>query len=237
MNVWEWVLGALPELREAGHGRLADLLLDLPSSLDGQQAQTEALAREALALARAIGSEWIEIYVRHWDLHRRDLLEDLDVAQQQRRLREDGARVARVAKRLPDPRHELVARLNPLIRIGVRPHRDVLALPRRPPQLGSDDLGRIDLDDDLALEVAAGVEVEVLVGRASEAVDTSMAASAIRVDRPAKRHHRRVGDAVDRRLGVDLVEAHVERLGRVEAADRGRIAVSGQSRRVVHRGC
>ncbi len=46
----------------------------------------------------------------------------------------------------------------------------MLALPRRPPQLGPHDLGRVDLHDDLALEVAAGVEVEVLVRRAREAV-------------------------------------------------------------------
>jgi len=45
----------------------------------------------------------------------------VDVAQQQRRLREDRARVARIPERLPDAGHELVARLDPLIRIGVRP--------------------------------------------------------------------------------------------------------------------
>jgi hypothetical protein len=44
-----------------------------------------------------------------------------------------------------------------LIRIGVRPERDVFALPRGSPQLGAQHLGRVDLDDDLALEVAAGV--------------------------------------------------------------------------------
>jgi len=72
VDVWEWVTSALPELSEAGHGRLADLLIDLPTAaVDGQAAQAEAMAREALALARAIGSEWIEIYVRHWDLQAR----------------------------------------------------------------------------------------------------------------------------------------------------------------------
>jgi hypothetical protein len=35
----------------------------------------------------------------------------------------------------------------------------VVAVPRRPRELGPDQLGRVDLDDDLALEVLAGVEI------------------------------------------------------------------------------
>jgi hypothetical protein len=45
----------------------------------------------------------------------------------------------------------------------------MLAPPGRPRQLDAEHLGRVDLDDDLALEVAVGVEVEVLVGWASKA--------------------------------------------------------------------
>ena len=100
----------------------------------------------------------------------RDLLEQLDVAQQQRRLGQHRAGRARVAHRLPDARHQLVASLDPLVRIGVGAERDVLALPRRAHQLRPGDLRRVDLDDDLALEVPAGVEVEIGVGGASEAV-------------------------------------------------------------------
>jgi hypothetical protein len=51
----------------------------------------------------------------------------------------------------------------------------VVAAPRRPPELGADQLGRVDLDDDLALEVLAGVEVQVCVGGASEAVGLEQA--------------------------------------------------------------
>ena len=64
-------------------------------------------------------------------------------------------------------------------------------LPRRPRQLGPQHLGHVDLDDDLPLEVAPGVEVEVLVGRASEAVVA----------------HDPVGDEVAR-AGRDVVELH-----------------------------
>ncbi len=102
--------------------------------------------------------------------HLRDLPKEVEVAQDERRLREDRAGVACVAQRLPDPAHELVAALDPLVRVRVRPHRDVLALPRRPRQLAPQHLGRVDLDDDLLLEVAPRVQAEVDVGRAGEAV-------------------------------------------------------------------
>ena len=61
-----------------------------------------------------------------------DLAHQIEVAQQQRRLRQHRARVRGVAERLPDAAHELVAALDPLVRVGVRAQRDVLALPRRP---------------------------------------------------------------------------------------------------------
>ena len=117
-----------------------------------------------------------------------DLQQQVLVAQQQRRLREDRARVREVPHRLPDPAHQLVAPLDPLVRVGVRPERDVLARPRRPRQLDPQHLGHVDLDHDLLLEVAAGVEVEVLVRGAREAVKARMTASSIRVDRPPERH-------------------------------------------------
>ena len=101
---------------------------------------------------------------------RGDLPHQVEIAQQQRRLRQDRAGVRRVAQRLPDPAHQLVAALDPLVRVGVRPQRDVLALPRRPRELRPQHLGHVDLDDDLLLEVPPGVEVEVLVRRAREAV-------------------------------------------------------------------
>ena len=39
---------------------------------------------------------------------------------------------AEVAHRLPDPAHQLVAALDPLVRVGVRAERDRLPAPRRP---------------------------------------------------------------------------------------------------------
>ena len=159
--------------------------------------------------------------------HLGDLLHQVEVAQQQRRLRQHRARVRRVAQRLPDAAHELVAPLDPLVRVGVRPHRDVLALPRRPRQLDPQHLGRVDLDDDLLLEVAAGVEVEVGVGRAGEAVVADHAVGdevagaggdVVQAHRHAKRldaHHARLcvrlqRDPLDRALAGDRWVGEVE---------------------------
>ena len=45
----------------------------------------------------------------------------------------------------------------------------MLAFPRRPRELEPQQLGRIDLDDDLALEITVGVKVQVFVRRPGEA--------------------------------------------------------------------
>ena len=147
----------------------------------------------------------------------RDLEHQLEVAQQQRRLRQHRARVRRVAQRLPDAFHQPVAALHPLVGVRVRAQRDVFALPRAPRELGPQHLGRVHLDDDLPLEVAACVEAEIRVCRASETKIACMCASPIRVHRPPERHARRRGHAVERRLRLHLVEAGLECLRRVEA--------------------
>ena len=61
-----------------------------------------------------------------------------------------------------------------------------------------------------------------------QAVDARMAAAAVRVDRPRERHARGRRDAVERGLGADLVEAGVQRLRRVEAADHRVLAEARQ---------
>ena len=55
-----------------------------------------------------------------------------------------------------------------------------------------------------------------------------MAATSIRIDRPAKWHARALGNAVEHRTGADLVETRLERLGSVETPHDGLIAVAGQ---------
>jgi hypothetical protein len=61
-----------------------------------------------------------------------------------------------------------------------------------------------------------------------QAVDTGVAAAPIGVDRPAKRHPRARRHPVEDRAGFDLVEARLQRLGRVEVADHRLVAVARQ---------
>src|SRR5205823_1237186 len=91
---------------------------------------------------------------------------------------------------------------------------------------------QVHLDDDLPLEVLAGVEVEIRVRGTSEAPRTSMCASSVRVDRPAERHPGLLGHLVEGRAAADLVEADVQGLGRVEAADDRLVAVAGEPPRL-----
>lgn len=74
MDIWQWVHDIDPELRRGGHLRLADLLKRLPSAtVDEHHDRVDALAPEALALARAAGLPWVEVFVRHWHLQSRVL--------------------------------------------------------------------------------------------------------------------------------------------------------------------
>lgn len=74
MDIWQWVQDLGPELRKSGHGRLADLIRRIPSeTVDDHHDRVDALAPEALALARAAGLPWVEVFVRHWHLQSRVL--------------------------------------------------------------------------------------------------------------------------------------------------------------------
>ena len=86
-----------------------------------------------------------------------------------------------VGERPDDPGHQPVPSLGALVGIGVRPHRDAVALPPLGGELATQDLGCVHLDDDLGLEVAAGAHVEERVGGPGEAIRTGMGASSIRL--------------------------------------------------------
>ncbi len=72
MDIWAWVYRTEQELREAGHGRLADLMDALPRAvIADDRDEAEAIVPEALGLARALNLPWVEIFVRHWHLQGR----------------------------------------------------------------------------------------------------------------------------------------------------------------------
>src|SRR5262249_52513424 len=121
-------------------------------------------------------------------------------------------------QRLDHRRHQLVFALGPLVRVRVGPEGDQLPLPAWLPQLRREHLWDIDLDDDLTLEVPAGIQVQVGVGVAGGAVNARVPASPERVDRPIERQVV-ARHLVEGGLGSDLVEIDAERLGRVEGPD------------------
>ncbi|WAS93642.1 tetratricopeptide repeat protein [Nannocystis punicea] len=74
MDIWQWVQDIDPELRRGGQQRLADLIRRIPSAtVDDHHDRVDALAPEALALAKASGLPWVEVFVRHWHLQSRVL--------------------------------------------------------------------------------------------------------------------------------------------------------------------
>ncbi|WP_374348646.1 hypothetical protein [Chitinimonas sp.] len=72
MNIWAWVGQLQRDLREAGYGRVADLMDDIPSDTDGNRPQrVDAALPEAIAAARALKNPWLEVFFRHWGLQNR----------------------------------------------------------------------------------------------------------------------------------------------------------------------
>lgn len=72
MELWAWVEDKEEALRKQGEQRLANLVADFPGvALSLRYQEFDALVPEALALARAHGDPWLEVYFRHWDLQSR----------------------------------------------------------------------------------------------------------------------------------------------------------------------
>lgn len=69
MDIWAWVNDKEEELRNAGHHRLADIMDELPGLVvDNEIELIESIVPEGLALARALGEKWVELFIRHWNL-------------------------------------------------------------------------------------------------------------------------------------------------------------------------
>ncbi len=148
------------------------------------------------------------------------LAHQVEVAQQQRRLGQHRTRVARIPQRLPDPAHQLVAPLDPLVRVGVGAERHVLARPAGRASSALRRSGALTLTTISRSKSRPASKLEVLVRRSRETVRARVSASPVWIDRPAERHLTRLGHAIENRLRVHLVEARVDRLRCVEMTDR-----------------
>src|SRR5690606_662248 len=123
----------------------------------------------------------------------------------ERRMREDRERVPGLGEHLDDAACQAVLALGPLIGVGVRPHGDEIAGPPPGVELPAEPGHRVHLHHDAALEVAVGVEPQVGVRRAGEAVGAGVAAPPVGVDRVAE-PERRASDLVDDPVGADVQE-------------------------------
>ena len=142
--------------------------------------------------------------------------QQVDVAQDERAFGEDGEWIPARDEGAQDAAHQAVPTFDPLVGVRPRPHRDVFPLPPPRCELASKDLRCIDLHHDLRLEVAAGIHIQIGVGRSREAVHARVGAASVGVDRPVERHP--AGHLVDHRAGFHLDARDPTELGRVEGA-------------------
>lgn len=74
MDLWAWVNETERRLRKEGHRRLADLIERLPTEVcNDQHDRVDAIAPEALALAKSLELPWVEVFLKHWWLQSRVL--------------------------------------------------------------------------------------------------------------------------------------------------------------------
>ena len=151
--------------------------------------------------------------------------EDIDIARHQRRLGDDADRVVVAVEHLEHAPRQCEAALGRLVGVRVGAHGDHAAAIAGAGQLARELRRRVVLGEDAALEILAGREAEIGMGRARVAIDAAVLAAAIDVDRTVEaevgrvvaRDHRaaRVGPhlgAQRRRRLVDGAPAVVESL-------------------------
>ena len=167
------VLVGIGELRQDRHHEHRDVEAEFGGGAHGGQSRLRRRGAGFEALLQSVVMDGD----RHADLDRSvlgDPRQKRQIATQEGALGQDRQRRRPFGQGGDDPGHEAVASLCPLIGIGVRAQCDMLVGPFRPRQLRGEHLGDVDLDDDLAIEVGAGVEVEVAMGAAGEAVDAGV---------------------------------------------------------------
>jgi tetratricopeptide (TPR) repeat protein len=72
MDIWDWVTTLQSDLREAGQGRVADLIDSIPDdTFNSRPERVLAALPEAIAAARTLKNPWLEVFFRHWGLNNR----------------------------------------------------------------------------------------------------------------------------------------------------------------------
>ena len=118
----------------------------------------------------------------------RRLLQDVDVAHDQRPARDQAERRPRPSEHLDARAREPVAALGRLVRVGRGADRDLLAAPRRARELALEHLGDVHLDADRAAVAVVGRPVGPQLERADVTERAAVDAAGVRVQRPGERH-------------------------------------------------
>lgn len=72
MDIWQWVSEAVTDLQESGQPSLATILNRLSeAALAHRYEEADALAYEALGLARSLGGSWLQVFIWQWHLQAR----------------------------------------------------------------------------------------------------------------------------------------------------------------------
>ena len=142
----------------------------------------------------------------------RQRLQHVDVALDQRRLGDDAHRVRVLDAHLQAAARQPVRGLQRLVAVGDAAEHDELAPPALLAERRAQQRRRLQLDHDLAIEVGAGAEAQVLVRRARVAIRAGVEAAAVRVDAVREADVRAVvlGEDLPRVIGEHL-QAHLGR--------------------------
>ncbi len=72
MDIWAWVEDYCTQLAKDGHQKLAYQILHLPRLvMDNRAEEVDRLVPALLDVARELEHPWLEVFVRHWNLHSR----------------------------------------------------------------------------------------------------------------------------------------------------------------------
>ena len=121
--------------------------------------------------------------------HRR---EDVDIALDRGVLRDERDRLVELRAHFEDRARDLQLALDRLVRVGVHADDELFAAVSGPRKLLAQQLRRIHFREDARFEVDARRKVAVGVGGAGEAIEATMLASAVRIERLRKSDVRRI---------------------------------------------
>ncbi len=167
-------------------------------------------ARGSIFLASSGSSVAMEMYTATAS-NRASSRKHIEIRGDRMVLRHDADRVAKIGADLEALSRQPQFSLDRLIAIGHPAERDDLRLPAPRGQRLAQQLGRVALHHDPALEIEARAETKIFVGRSRVAVDAAVFASAIRIQRILEADIRAVVPAEDRLAAV--VEEHRPRPG------------------------